>query len=120
MFCAARRVEVFELALANLLSDDVDIVWKVDLLNELDGESWKETDDDDHEGDSPERRLTEDLGAGLVEELGEGLVGRPHAGPEEDEESRDTSEETHQPIPSGSVEHDVHVDNDNRDRKSVV
>ena len=106
------RVEVLEFALSDLFSDNIDVVREVHLLQELEDEAWQKADNHDQEDDGPEGGLTKNLGRGLVEELGEGFVGGPDAGPEEDEEGGDASQQAHQPIPSGGVEHDVQVDDD--------
>lgn len=107
-----RRVEVLKFALSDLFSDNIDVVREVHLLQELQDEAWQKADNNDQEYDGPEGGLTKNLGRGLVEKLGEGFVGGPDAGPEEDEEGGDAGQQTHQPIPSGRVEHDVQVDDD--------
>lgn len=104
-----RLDEPIEHAHGNLLANNVDIVWKVDLLQSFDGEAREDANDWSDEETCPECCLSIDLSAGLVERPR--INGRRvNSGPEEDEEITNTHNEQYDPVPTVAVDKDVHVD----------
>jgi hypothetical protein len=105
-------LEVVELSLSNLLSDNIDIVREVDLLNEFDCKARQQADDYHEERYSPKRCLAENLRSCLVEEYRTGCRGTPYSSPEEYKQDTDCRQKEDEPIPSVCVEKEVHVDNE--------
>lgn len=83
--CRIDILKIVELALSDLLADDVDVVGVVHLLEGLRKEPWQKTHDDCQQPDAPERQCTINLGCRAVEgeASGEGGVG---ASPQEDQQ----------------------------------
>lgn len=117
-------VEVIEFALADLLTDDIDVAREVDFLDRLAKETRQKTENDCNKANSPERQCSKDLRASSIE--GEASSERSvGTGPEEDEKGGDDGNKTHEPVPAVSVHHEVGVDNNdswdgNVDTQSLV
>lgn len=105
--------DAVKLALCDLLANNVDIVWEIDLLQRLHRKAGEDANDWRDEIACPKRGLGIDLWSRLVK-LPRSSDGCIHAGPEEDEQVTDDDNQEHQPVPTIGVDQDVEVDRDHR------
>jgi hypothetical protein len=95
-----------------LLSNNVDVVWPIDLLKSFNSKSWEQTDNRHNTEDCPECAFSVHLRSCFVEELG-GYERTVDTGPEKDEQVTNDANQQHDPIPSVCVDQDVRVDGEN-------
>jgi hypothetical protein len=101
-------LQIVELALLDLLPNDVNIQGEIYLLDGFDREPRKQADDHSDQQDSPEGQTTVDFCSGLVELIACN-EGRIYASPEPDEERADDDNSDHDPVPTVSIEQDVEI-----------